>query len=71
MFRENERIPPSNCYGGLDIMKSPEHREVGITMLYVGFGSISGLVHLIARLPSVVKPVAISLIAVALVAPLR
>ena len=52
-------------------MKSPEHREVGITMLYVGFGSISGLVHLIARLPSVVKPVAISLIAVALVAPLR
>jgi hypothetical protein len=40
-------------------------------MLYVGFGSISGLVHLIARLPSVGRVVAILLIGVALVAPLR
>jgi hypothetical protein len=40
-------------------------------MLYVGFGSVSGLVHLIARLPSAVRAVAIVWIAVVLVASFR
>ena len=40
-------------------------------MLYVGFGSISGMVHLIARFPSVGRAVAVLLIATALIVPLR
>ena len=40
-------------------------------MFYVGFGSISGLVHLFARLPSIVRSVAIISIAIVLVFPLR
>jgi hypothetical protein len=40
-------------------------------MFYVGFGSISGMVHLIARLPSVGRAVVVLAITAALVAPLR
>jgi hypothetical protein len=40
-------------------------------MLYVGFGSISGMVHLIARLPAVGRVAALLLIAAALVVPVR
>jgi len=40
-------------------------------MLYVGFGSISGMIHLIARLPAIGRAVAILLIVTALIAPVR
>jgi hypothetical protein len=40
-------------------------------MLYVGFGSISGIVHLIARLPSLGRAIVILLIAATLAVPIR
>lgn len=51
--------------------KTPRSREVGRRMLYVGFGSISGIVHLIARLPMIGRAAAILLIIAALIAPIR
>ena len=56
---------------GVGRTEVPKHRGVGGTMLYVGFGSISGLVHLIARIRLAVRPVAIFVIATVLVTPLR
>ena len=61
------------CEGGVfpTLAENPERREVGRTMLYVGFGSISGMIHLIARLPAIGRAVAILLIVTALIAPVR
>jgi len=40
-------------------------------MLYVGFGSISGVVHLIARLSSIGRAVAMLVIVAMLLVPIR
>lgn len=46
-------------------------REVGRRMLYVGFGSISGMVHLIARLPLIGRAAVVLLVAAVMVVHLR
>jgi hypothetical protein len=40
-------------------------------MFYLGFGSISGMIHLIARLPVIGRAAAIFLIVTAMIAPVR
>jgi hypothetical protein len=58
--RENAH---SNCYQPQDVvfiwLVSAERREVDRNVSYLGFGSISGIVHLIASLPSVTRAVMI------------
>jgi hypothetical protein len=53
------------------LLKNSTRRETGRNMFYLGFGSISGMIHLIARLPVIGRAAAIFLIVTAMIAPVR